>query len=212
MNDLEVKIESLRKTAIFGSLPEEQLAEIANVLKFETLPGNKILFRKGDPGDSFYIVHSGKLRIFLSGKDGVETNLNWPGPGDSFGEMALLTDEPRSANIETLEETQLLVLTKTDFDRVLQKYPEIYKNCMKHVSGLLKQENHRILTDSELEYRRTRLTPFDFIFIGIVILFFATIFNFSYPNRINVLPKLYDPKEIPKIDLKEAKEKFETVG
>lgn len=209
MSDHDVKIERLRKTDIFGSVPEEQLAEIANVLKFEMIPAKKVLFRKGDHGDSFYIVHSGKLRVFLRGEDGVESNLNWLGPGDSFGEMALLTDEPRSTHIEAVEETHLLVLTKDDFDGILKKYPEIYKNCIKHVSGLLKREDNRILVESEREYRTTRLTLFDFIFIGIVILIFATIFNLSNPNRISVLPTLYDQGEIPKIGMDEAKEKFD---
>jgi rhodanese-related sulfurtransferase len=77
------------------------------------------------------------------------------------------------------------------------------------VSGLLKREDNRILAESEREYRTTRLSLFDFIFIGIVILLFATIFNLSNPNRISVLPQLYNPEEIPKIDINEAKKKFD---
>jgi rhodanese-related sulfurtransferase len=209
MSDNAVKMSMLAKTWIFTTLPEEQLAEIASVLKSEVIPAKKLLFRKGNPGDSFYIVHSGKLRVFLKGEDDIETDLNWLESGDSFGEMALLTSEPRSACVETLEETHLFILNKQDFDQVLQKYPEIYKNCIKHVTGLLKRDEQRIQAESEREYRTTRLTLFDFIFIGVVIIIFAAIFNLSNPNRINVLPDLYDPKEIPKISMEEAKKKFD---
>ena len=209
MSDKKEKISRLAETAIFRSVPEEQLVEIANVLKFQHVPANEILFRKGDPGDSFYIVDSGKLRAFLRGEDGVETDLNWLGPGDSFGEMALLTDEPRSTDIEAVEETHLFVLSKEEFDGVLKKYPDIYKNCIKHVSNLLKREDERILEETEREYQITRLRISDFVFIGIVIIFFATIFNLSNPNRISVLPKLYDPEEISKVDMAYAKKKFD---
>lgn len=209
ISDQDVKIKRLAKTDIFRSVQEEQLAEIASVLKSEIVPAKEILFRKGDPGNSFYIVHSGKLRVFLKGENGVETNLNWLILGDCFGEMALLTGEPRSSYVETVEETHLLMLTKQDFDRILQKYPEIYKNCIKHVSGLLRRDEERLQAESEREYRTSQLTIFDFIFIGVVILIFAGIFNLSNPNRINVLPDLYDPTEIPKIDVWEAKKKFD---
>ena len=118
MLDINEKLRRLANTDIFRSIPEEQLAEIADVLKDRIVPANTVLIKKGDPGDSFYIVHSGKLRVFLTGKNGLETNLNWLGPGDNFGEMALLTDEPRSTNIETVEDTRLFVLNwNIDFDK-----------------------------------------------------------------------------------------------
>ena len=124
MTDKKEKIGRLSDTEIFKSLPEEQLKEIADVLKDKVVPANTILFREGDPGDSFYIVHSGRLRVFLRGEDGIETNLNWLMPGDNFGEMALLTDEARSTDVEAVEETHLFMLTKEEFDGVLQKNPD----------------------------------------------------------------------------------------
>ena len=209
MPDQNEKLSRLANTDIFRSIPEEQLAEIAKVLKDRDVPPNTVLIRKGDPGDSFYIVDSGKLRVFLKGKDGVDTNLNWLGPGDSFGEMALLTDEPRSTNIEAVEETRLLVLTKEELDGVLRKNPDLYKNFVKYISKLVKEDDRKIQEETEREYRTTRLSIFDFVFIGVVILIFATIFNLSNPNKINVLPKFYDQEEIPKVDLQNAKEEFD---
>lgn len=209
MSDEKEKLSRLADTDIFGSVPEEQLLEIAKVLKDMVVPANTILFRKGDPGDSFYIVHAGKIRVFLRGEDGVETNLNWFGPGNSFGEMALLTDEPRSTDIETVEETHFFVLTKEEFNRILNKHPDVFRNFIKHMADLLKREDRRIQKENEEEYRTTRLSISDFIFIGIVILIFATIFNFSNPNSINIIPEFYDRNEISKVDLEYAREKFD---
>ena len=203
------KIDRLIRTAVFESIPDEQLFEIANIIKFKMVPAHNILFRKGDPGGSFYIIHSGKLRVFLRGADNVETHLNWLGPGDSLGEMALLTDEQRSTDIEAVEETELLALTKVEFDGILKKYPGIYKNIIKRITKLLKQEEKSILEEKERAHKIAKLNAFDFVFIGIVVIFFATIFNLSNPNRINVLPKIYDSNEISKITIIDAKKQYD---
>lgn len=203
------KIDRLVNTAIFESVPEEQLSEIANVLKSEKVPAKKILFQKGDPGGCFYIILSGKLRVFLKGEENVETHLNWLGPGDSFGEMALLTDEPRSTDVETTEDTHLLVLPKDEFDEILRKYPDIYKNFIKHVTKLLKRDENRMLEETEREHKIAKLSIFDFVFIGIVVIFFATVFNLSNPNKINVLPEIYDAKDFPRITVNEAKKEYD---
>jgi CRP-like cAMP-binding protein/rhodanese-related sulfurtransferase len=209
MADKKEKIRRLADTKIFSSVPEEQLAEIAKILKDKVVPKKTVIFKEGDPGDSFYIVHSGKVRVFLKGKDGVETELNRLGPGDSFGEIALLTDKERSTDVETAEDSHLFVLTKEELDTVIQSHPEIFRNFIRHMSDLLKQDDKKIQKDTEREHQATRLSLFDFVFIGIVILLFSSIFNISNPNRINVIPKFHDPEEISKVDMPEAKDKYD---
>ncbi|MDY7032811.1 MAG: cyclic nucleotide-binding domain-containing protein [Thermodesulfobacteriota bacterium] len=209
MTDTKDKLSRLADTDVFKSMPEEQLGKIATVLKEETVPAKTVLFRKGDSGYSFYIIHSGRIRVFLTGEDGVETDLNILGPGDSFGEMALITDDPRSTNVEALEETHLFVLAKEEFQGILKDHPEIFKNVFKYMSDLIKRDDRRLQKKTEREYRATKLSFFDFVFIGIVILLFASIFNLSNPNKINVIPDFYDPEEISKVDLEYAKKKFD---
>jgi rhodanese-related sulfurtransferase len=209
MTENNEKKSRLSETEVFKSLPEEQLAAIAQVVQEKVVPANTIIYRQGDPGDSFYIIHSGKIRVFLSGEDGVETDLNQLGPGDCFGEIALLTEEPRTGDIEALEETHLFVLTKEEFDRVLKEHPDVFKMFIRHMSELLRREDRRIQEETEHEYRTTRLSLFDFAFVGIVILLFALIYNLSNPRKISVWPKFYDAEEISKVDLSEAKKKFD---
>jgi len=209
MTTREGKKNRLSEIPIFGDIPEEKLYEIAQVLQDWVVPAKTIIFQQGDPGDSFYIINSGKIRVFLKGENGVETDLNQLGPGDSFGEMALLTDEPRSINMEAMKETNLFVLTKDEFDRVLKDHPEVFKNFIKRMSQILRRDERRIQEDIELHYQAPKLSLLDFVFVGAVILIFAIIFNLSNPNRISVIPKFYDAKEISKVNVSQAKEKYD---
>ena len=209
MVDHKTKVSRLLDTEIFGSLPEDQLLEIAQVVQDQIVPAGTVIYRQGDPGDSYYIIHSGRIRVFLSSEDGVKTDLNHLGPGASFGEIALLTEEPRTADIETIEETHLFVLTKDEFDGVLKKHPAVFREFIKHMSEMLKHEDRRIQEETELEYQTTRLSFSDFIFIGVVICLFAVIFNFNNPNRINVIPELHKPDEVTRVELTEAKKKYD---
>jgi rhodanese-related sulfurtransferase len=208
MSGTDEKVHRLLDTDIFKSVPKEQLVEIAKVVQDNVVSPKTNIFRKGDPGDSYYIIHSGKVRVFLKSEDGVETELNLLGPGESFGEMALLTDEPRSADIEAIEETHLFVLTKEEFDGVLKNHPGIFRNFIKHMSELLKQDDRRIQEETEFQYHAPKISLLDFVFIGVMILIFATIFNFT-EKGINIIPEYYDPEEIPRVGLSMAKEKYD---
>lgn len=209
MSGTNEKVSRLSDTDIFRSIPKEQLVEIAQVIQDKFVSPKTNICRQGDPGDSYYIIHSRKVRVFLRSEDGVETDLNQLGPGESFGEMALLTDEPRSADIEAIEETHLFILSKEEFDGVLKNHPEVFRNFIKHMSELLRRGDSIIQEEAEFQYHAPKLSLFDFVFIGVVILIFTTIFNFANPNKINIIPKFYDPEEIPKIDLSLANEKHE---
>jgi CRP/FNR family cyclic AMP-dependent transcriptional regulator len=69
----------------------------------------------GDATDSLYIVLSGRLKVMMSDSDGKEVILAILGPGEFFGEMGLIDDEPRSASVVTLEACELLSISKRDF-------------------------------------------------------------------------------------------------
>ena len=67
------------------------------------------------------------VRIFRKNEEGMKLDISIKGPGETFGEMALLTGEPRSADAETLEETHLMVLSKDKFDRIMRDFPDVSK-------------------------------------------------------------------------------------
>jgi CRP-like cAMP-binding protein len=123
-----------------GGVSEAKLLEIARIAEKKTVTAHTVLYRQGDPGDAFYVIISGKVRVFRRGREGVETDFSHLGPGDSFGEMALLTGRPRTAHAETTEETQLLVVRKERFDRVLGDRPNISRTFVEELSHLLIQD------------------------------------------------------------------------
>src|SRR5262249_8148880 len=82
----------LERIPIFAPLPAPALERLASQLVAVDVPAGTVLIRQGDRGDRFYVVESGRLRVSVDGSPGREL-----GPGDSFGEIALLRDVPRTA-------------------------------------------------------------------------------------------------------------------
>jgi CRP/FNR family cyclic AMP-dependent transcriptional regulator len=113
MTDNDDKVNILMRSAIFRDLPREALNAITRAVQDLVAPQHTIICREGDPGDSLYIISSGRVRIFGRNEDGVEIDLSILGPGDTFGEMALLTGEPMSADAEALEQTHFMILSKS---------------------------------------------------------------------------------------------------
>lgn len=129
----------LKKVPIFRMLSKENIDFIVERLKFKTFSKDETICKIGDPGVEMYIVISGKVKICIYGGDGkdeqIVATLN---PGDYFGEMALLTGEPRSASVIAMEDSETFMLHKTDFDVILEKFPSISLSIGKIVSKRLR--------------------------------------------------------------------------
>jgi len=138
------KFNSLLSMPFFSSLSSEQLKQVALIAGEQTISSGEVLFRQGDIGDSLYIITSGQVKIFRTSSDGLETLLAHRGPGDSIGEMALLTDEPRSASVQATEDSALLVVTKHDFDQLLGDNLALAQIFVKIVAGRLRKADMRI--------------------------------------------------------------------
>jgi len=202
------KRNKLSETAVFRDMPVDMLDEISRVVEDRVLPARKLVFRRGDPGDSFWVIQSGKIRVFRSDDQGVEITLSELGPGQSFGEVALLTGEARSASVETLEETQALVLTKEQFEQVLKSHPEVSLTFIKQLSGWLKRDEQALETEARRMATPPQMSWFDFVLlIGISVLF-ALVFNQSNPNGIPLFQKLTSKEAIPSITLFAAAEEY----
>ncbi len=101
------KVLLLKGVSMFSATSEDTLADVASVLEEVELRPGELVFEKGEPGKSMYIVVSGRVRIF----DGAKT-INFLGEQEIFGELALLDPEPRSASVESAEETRLFRLDR----------------------------------------------------------------------------------------------------
>jgi CRP/FNR family cyclic AMP-dependent transcriptional regulator len=98
----------------------------------------------GDATDSLYIVLSGRLKVMMSDSDGKEVILSILGPGEFFGEMGLIDDEPRSASVVTIEPCELLSISKRDFKKCLSDNAEMSMAVMRGLVRRLREADRKI--------------------------------------------------------------------
>lgn len=108
------------------TFPEESVIEILGKAGNKRFyPKNTVILNVGDQSSTLYVIHSGKLKVFLANEQGREIVLNILGAGDHFGKMALLDNEVRSASVITMEDSQLTLVTKENLNEYLVKNPEL---------------------------------------------------------------------------------------
>lgn len=127
------KVIILKTVDIFAETPDNVLAEVATLLDEVELPAGEVLFKKGDLGDSMYIVVTGKVRVH----DG-DRILNYRGEREVFGEMALLDPEPRIASITAEEDTHLLRLDQEPFYALMSDRIEVVRGIMRVITANLR--------------------------------------------------------------------------
>ncbi len=178
---------TLSERSFFDYMPAETMAEIAKRVQTKTFPAGTVIFQEGDPGDSYYIIRSGRVRAFRKDEDGVVTYLAELGPGDGFGELSLLTGSPRSASTEAVEETVLTILSKDQFDQIVDKYPQVALSFVKHISKMLLQDWSKLEEETQLQYRAPRISWFDFFLIFLVTIICGLLFNLANPSGISLV-------------------------
>src|SRR5436190_23921530 len=107
--------ELLRTVPIFSELSEADIASLAKLTSRRACPKDTVVFFENEEGDTFFVIVEGRIKVTILGDDGREVILTVLGPGDFFGEMALLDNEPRSATAIAIEQTELITLSRQDF-------------------------------------------------------------------------------------------------
>jgi sigma-B regulation protein RsbU (phosphoserine phosphatase) len=108
----------------------------------ETFPAEHMVFEDNAPGDTLYIIQSGRIRVSRVLDNGQEHILTEMGPGEFFGEMALLEDKPRSARVSTITPTTLLAVSRETFNMLIEQYPTVAVNFLREISARLRTRNH----------------------------------------------------------------------
>jgi CRP/FNR family cyclic AMP-dependent transcriptional regulator len=121
----------LRDIPLFSCLGEEEISYLESVAHRRTYPKNAVLISEGDEGDQLYVIRRGKIKVVVTDDAGRELVINHLGPGDYFGEMALIDGESRSATIVTTEPTQVLALRRDDFQKLLTLHPALMLDLLK---------------------------------------------------------------------------------
>src|SRR5258707_15260 len=111
-------------SSLFKGLPGDILDKIAKLRVSRRLEPGAVLFRKGDPGDALYGVMAGRLRIHANAIDGRDALLNIMGPGDVFGEIALIDGLPRTADATAIDRVELMVLRRAELLELVRRENE----------------------------------------------------------------------------------------
>jgi CRP-like cAMP-binding protein len=138
--------ELLRTVPIFAELTDGDFASLGRLTARRRYPKDTVVFFENEEGDSFFMILEGRIKVTILGDDGREVILSMLGPGDFFGEMALLDNEPRSATAIAVEETELLSLHRNDFQTVLTDNRSITTALIKILTARLRRANHQIST------------------------------------------------------------------
>lgn len=111
-------------TPLFDDLEDEEFTELATELQSREFDEGAVVVEEGSPGDSMFIVASGQV-VVTTTKGDEPVRLAELGPGDFFGEAALLSGRPRTATIRAESATHCLELTRTSLDRIVAKHPRV---------------------------------------------------------------------------------------
>lgn len=125
---------------LFADIDEATIALIVASFTEEVWPASHIVFEELAPGDTLYIIMDGKVQISRTFPDGERRVIREMGPGEFFGEMALLEDKPRSARVSTVTPTTCLAVTRQRFNTLIEQHPAVAINFLKAISAQLRQQ------------------------------------------------------------------------
>lgn len=114
-------IDILRSNELFKNLDEAELKSLAGLTNKRTVPKNTLVISEGDISSSMYLISQGKVNVTVGNEEGKEMILTTLQVGDHFGELALIDDEPRSANVIAVEKCEFIVLHRAEFVHLLKQ-------------------------------------------------------------------------------------------
>jgi signal transduction histidine kinase len=136
---------ALESTKLFCGLSPAEIQSLLKVVQIQTFPVGKTIFKEGDAGDGLYIVRSGLVQISAVVSDGDRRILSRLGPGEFFGEMAVVDNEPRSATVMTDQETIVYFVPREEMLRVLESSPKLAVNLVREFSMRLREFNRQFI-------------------------------------------------------------------
>lgn len=141
-------VELLRSVPLFSDLAQDELERFSRVAVPRSFPAGIRVFHEGDHSDACYIVRTGSFRVTREHSDGRAITLATLGPGDIFGELAMLDGEVRSASVEALTDGELLALPAGEVRGLLARHPEITVKLIAALVRRLRAANERISRQS----------------------------------------------------------------
>jgi CRP-like cAMP-binding protein len=136
--------DNLRTVNLFSNLKDSELETISRILYVHSYQRGQLIFQEGESGDALFVVLKGRVKVCLYDEEGREYVLDVIGKDGFFGELALIDDLPRSANAIAMETSDLLVVRRSDFVKLLMENPSISVNILRVLAGRLRVADERI--------------------------------------------------------------------
>ena len=152
--------EVVTQTPIFKDLNQREFRHIEAILYRRRLKVDETLFRQGERGLGMYLILSGKVQIVQQGEDSAPQALAILGPGDFFGEQALLDITPRTASVKVLEAGEVIGFFRPDFLNLIERTPRLGLKIVMHLSQMISvrlRYTNQLLKEAKLSTRTAKL-------------------------------------------------------
>ena len=129
----------LGQTSLFGAVPVEDLEAVVAASRLRAFGRGQVVFTRGDPGDTLIVVISGRVKVVARSADGGELTLTIIPPGAVFGELSVADGGPRSADAETLEDCQLLLVPRDTILDLCARVPAAAQALLGSIAATLRR-------------------------------------------------------------------------
>ncbi len=136
--------EVLAQSGIFQGLSEDAVNPVASRLETITLPRGRVIFNEGEPGDSLYIVMTGKIKLSRRAPDGRENVLAVMGPSDQFGELSVFDPGPRTATATAVTDVRMAKMPQAMLRPWIEAHPEVGERLLQVLARRLRRTNDSV--------------------------------------------------------------------
>jgi CRP-like cAMP-binding protein len=131
---------------LLSGVPDEDVRLLLSVARRRRFERGEVVFHRDDPGDSLHLIVSGRFAVRVMTPLGEMVWIAVRGPGENFGEMALVEEEARrSATVSALEDAETFSVLKAEFDRLRERYPSVNRVLIAFLAGEVRMLDERLL-------------------------------------------------------------------
>ena len=137
-------IQFLRQIPLFSSLKDEEIEAIYKLSVTKKCPKDAIILLEDEEGDTLFVILKGKVKVTTFSESGKEVIFSILNEGDFFGDMSLLDGKPRSATVISIEESELRLIRRSDFNKLIETHPGIALRLLEELTSRLRKADERI--------------------------------------------------------------------
>ena len=134
----------LAQSGLFQGLSEDAVQPVASRLETVSLPRGRVVFNEGEPGDSLYIIISGKIKLSRRAPDGRENVLAVMGPSDQFGELSVFDPGPRTATATAVTDVKMAKMPQNVLRPWIEAHPEVGERLLRVLARRLRRTNDSV--------------------------------------------------------------------